>query len=114
MRGDKQRSVFETAKMLKEYFLLQNAFHPVDAYCPIAKTYKMLRTFLKFYDKTKIAIDSGVSLTNILSLPIREKLSRLKTTPVEEFDHVYLEVDKEMNEQFENLKSESSEGGDQI
>ena len=74
----------------------------------------MLRTFLKFYDKTKIAIDSGVSLTNILSLPIREKLSRLKTTPVEEFDHVYLEVDKEMNEQFENLKSESSEGGDQI
>jgi len=112
--GDKQRSVFETAKMLKEYFLLQNAFHPVDAYCPIAKTYKMLRTFLKFYDKTKIAIDSGVSLTNILSLPIREKLSRLKTTPVEEFDHVYLEVDKEMNEQFENLESESSEGGDQI
>ena len=112
--GDKQRSVFETAKMLKEYFLLQNAFHPVDAYCPIAKTYKMLRTFLKFYDKTKIAIDSGVSLTNILSLPIREKLSRLKTTPVEEFDQVYLEVDKEMNEQFENLESESSEGEDQI
>ncbi|MCW3997216.1 MAG: V-type ATP synthase subunit A [Candidatus Bathyarchaeota archaeon] len=112
--GDKQRSVFETAKMLKEYFLLQNAFHPVDAYCPIAKTYKMLRTFLKFYDKTKIAIDSGVPLVNILSLPIREKLSRLKTTPTEEFDSVYLEIDKEMNEQFENLESESSGGEDQI
>jgi V/A-type H+-transporting ATPase subunit A len=112
--GDKQRSVFETAKMLKEYFLLQNAFHPVDAYCPIAKTYKMLRTFLKFYDKTKTAIDSGIPLTNILSLPIREKLSRLKTTPVAEFDKVYFEIDKEMNEQFENLKPESEEEEDQI
>jgi V/A-type H+-transporting ATPase subunit A len=112
--GDKQRSVFETAKMLKEYFLLQNAFHPVDAFCPIAKTYKMLRTFLKFYDKTKIAIDSGVPLANILSLPIREKLSRLKTTPTEEFDSVYLEIDKEMSEQFENLESESTGGEDQI
>ncbi len=112
--GDKQRSVFETAKMLKEYFLLQNAFHPVDAYCPIAKTYKMLRTFLKFYDKTKIAIDSEIPLTNILSLPIRKKLSRLKTTPIEDFDKVYSEIDKEMNEQFENLKPKSNEGDDQI
>jgi V/A-type H+-transporting ATPase subunit A len=112
--GDKQRSVFETAKMLKEYFLLQNAFHPVDAYCPIEKTYKMLRIFLKFYDKTKIAIDSGITLANILSLPIREKLSRLKTTPSEEFDTVYIEVDKEMNEQFENLKPESRGEEDQI
>jgi len=112
--GDKQRSVFETAKMLKEYFLLQNAFHPIDAYCPIAKTYKMLRTFLKFYDKTKIAIDSEIPLTNILSLPIRKKLSRLKTTPIEDFDKVYSEIDKEMNEQFENLKPKSNEGDDQI
>ena len=105
--GDKQRSVFETAKMLKEYFLLQNAFHPVDAYCPISKTYKMLRTFLKFYDKTKVAIDSGVSLTDILSLSVREKLSRLKTTALEEFDQVNLEINKEMDEQFEAIAAEA-------
>jgi V/A-type H+-transporting ATPase subunit A len=107
--GDKQRSVFETAKMLKEYFLLQNAFHPVDAYCPISKTYKMLRTFLKFYDKTKVAIDSGVSLTNILSLSVRDKLSRLKTTSFEEFDQVNLEINKEMDEQFEKITAETKE-----
>jgi V/A-type H+-transporting ATPase subunit A len=107
--GDKQRSIFETAKMLKEYFLLQNAFHPVDAYCPIEKTYKMLRTFLKFYEKTKAAIDSGVSLTNILSLPAREKLSRLKTTSLEEFDKVNLGVNNEMDEQFEKLITEAKE-----
>jgi V/A-type H+-transporting ATPase subunit A len=95
--------------MLKEYFLLQNAFHPVDAYCPIEKTYKMLRTFLKFYEKTKAAIDSGVSLTNILSLPAREKLSRLKTTSLEEFDKVNLGVNNEMDEQFEKLITEAKE-----
>jgi V/A-type H+-transporting ATPase subunit A len=108
--GDKQRSVFETAKMLKEYFLLQNAFHPVDAYCPIGKTYKMLRTFLKFYDKTKMAIDSGVSLANILSLSVREKLSRLKTTSFEEFDRVNFEANGEMDKQFEKIVAEASGG----
>jgi len=106
--GDKQRCVFEAAKMLKEYFLLQNAFHPVDSYCPIDKTYKMLRTLLKFYEKTKTAIDAGVPLTKILSLSVREELSRLKTTSLKEFDEANLEVNREMDEQFEKLVSEAS------
>lgn len=108
--GDKQRSVFETAKMLKEYFLLQNAFHPIDAYCPIEKTYKMLRTLLSFYDKTKTAIEIGVPLASILSMSVREKLSRLKTTSIEQFDRVNLEINREMNEQFEKLAVEASGG----
>jgi len=108
--GDKQRGVFEAAKMLKEYFLLQNAFHPVDSYCPIDKTYKMLRTLLKFYEKTKTAIDSGIPLTKILSLPVREELSRLKTISLKEFDEANLKVNREMDEQFEKLVSETSGG----
>jgi V/A-type H+-transporting ATPase subunit A len=106
--GDKQRCIFEAAKMLKEYFLLQNAFHPVDSYCPIDKTYRMLRTLLKFYEKTRTAIDAGVPLTKILSLSVREELSRLKTVSLKEFDEVNLEANREMDEQFEKLVSEAS------
>jgi len=106
--GDKQRCVFEAAKMLKEYFLLQNAFHPVDSYCPIGKTYKMLGTLLKFYEKAKTAIDSGIPLTKILSLSVREELSRLKTISSKEFDEVNSEVNRHMDEQFEKLVSEAT------
>ena len=63
----------------------------------------------KVYDKTKTSIDSGIQLAKILELPIRETLSRLKTTPVEEFDKVYLDVNKKMDEQFETLKIEEKE-----
>lgn len=108
--GDKQRCVFEVAKMLKEYFLLQNAFHPVDAYCSIDKTYKMLRTLLRFYEKTKISIASGVPLVKILSLPVRKELSRLKILPSKEFDEVNVKLNKEMDEQFEKLNSGASLG----
>ena len=108
--GDKQRCVFEVAKMLKEYFLLQNAFHPVDMYCPIDKTYKMLRTLLKFYEKTKMAIDLGVPLIKILSLSVREELSRLKIISQKEFDETNIRINKEMDEQFEKLVLEVSGG----
>ena len=107
--GDKQRCVFEVAKMLKEYFLLQNAFHPVDVYCPIDKTYKMLRTLLKFYEKTKAAIDLAVPLTTMLSLPVREELSRLKNIPTKEFDEANTRINKELDEQFEKLVAKGSE-----
>jgi V/A-type H+-transporting ATPase subunit A len=107
--GDKQRCVFEAAKMLKEYFLLQSAFHPVDTYCPIDKTYKMLRTLLKFYEKTKKALDLGVPLAKILSLPFREELSRMKIIPTKEFDATNTRINEKIDEQFEKLILEVKE-----
>ncbi|MFW9832052.1 MAG: V-type ATP synthase subunit A [Candidatus Thorarchaeota archaeon] len=110
--GDKQRCVFEAAKMLKEYFLLQNAFHPVDAYCPIEKTYKMLGTLLRFYEKMRSAIESGIPLLKILSLPVREDLGRLKIIPVDKFDASNKQINQEIDEQFNHLTSEIEDGGE--
>lgn len=107
--GDKQRCIFEVAKMIKEYFLLQNAFHPVDTYCPIGKTYKMLRTLLRYYEKTKESIEVGIPLTQVLSLTVREELGRMKTIPTNEFDDAYVKINKAMDEQFSNLAKENKE-----
>ena len=105
--GDKQRGVFEVAKMLKEYFLMQSAYHPVDMYCPIQKTYQMLRTLLKFNEKTRAAIESGVPLQNILALPVKVGISRLKIVPMDEFDAVNAKLSSDMDEQFEILIQEA-------
>jgi len=104
--GDKQRGVFELAKMLKEYFLLQSAYHPVDVYCPIQKTYKMLRTLLKFNEKITTAIDLGVPLQRILALPVKVGISRMKNIPTNEFDIVNAKLSDDMDDQFEALIQE--------
>ncbi|UCE28514.1 MAG: V-type ATP synthase subunit A [Candidatus Bathyarchaeota archaeon] len=108
--GDKQRCVFEVAKMLKEYFLLQNAFHPVDMYCPIKKTYQMLRLILEFYERTKQAVARGVPLTQVLSLGVKGELARMKIVRPEEFDETNLAITKKMSEQFGQLAEETPEG----
>ncbi len=110
--GDKQRSIFELAKMMKEYFLLQSAYHPVDIYCPIQKTYDMLRTLLKFNEKTKAAIELGVSLEKILALPVKVGLSRLKIVPMDEFNEVNSKLSVDMDKQFEILIQEAKEESD--
>jgi len=101
--GDKQRCVFEAAKMCKEYFLLQSALHPIDMNCPISKTYRMLRLILKFHEKAKQAVGEGVSLVRVLSLDVKEDLARMKIIRPEEFDEASARIERKLNEQFDQL-----------
>ncbi len=101
--GDHQRSVFEVTKMLKEYFLLQNAYHPIDVYCPIQKTIKILRTVLKFHKITKRAIELEVPLQSILTLPVTKGIRDLKNIPTPQFDTIYQQLLVEIDEEFDKL-----------
>jgi V/A-type H+-transporting ATPase subunit A len=101
--GDKQRAVFEGVKMLKEYFLLQSAFHPIDMYCPISKTYRMLCLILKFYEKMCEAVSSGVALLNVLSLSVREDIARMKIIGHEDFEKMSIKISDKMDKEFDQL-----------
>lgn len=68
----------EVAKMIREDFLQQNAFHEVDTYCPLTKQTKMLDTILSFYTESQKALDAGIYLRELLALPVREQISRMK------------------------------------
>jgi V/A-type H+-transporting ATPase subunit A len=101
--GDKQRAIFEAVKMLKEYFLLQSAFHPVDLYCPMKKTYKMLELILKFYEKAQQAVNSGVHLSSVLSLGVKEELARMKIIKAEDFEKISMRIDEKMGREIDQL-----------
>lgn len=104
--GDKQRVVFEAVKMLKEYFLLQSAFHPIDLYCPMKKTHRMLELILKFYEKGQQAVNSGVPLTSVLALSVREDLARMKIISTEEFENISSNIEEKMDKEFDQLSKE--------
>jgi V/A-type H+/Na+-transporting ATPase subunit A len=81
---ESEKVILEVARMLREDFLQQFAFDEVDAYCPPKKAYMMLKAILAFYDAAVQALQRGVSLRQILDLPLKDKISELKTTPHEE------------------------------
>jgi V/A-type H+-transporting ATPase subunit A len=75
-----EKIILEVARMLREDFLQQFAFDAVDAYCPPKKAYWLLRSILAFYDAATQAMSRGVSLRQIMQLPMREEIATLKTT----------------------------------
>jgi V/A-type H+-transporting ATPase subunit A len=81
---ESEKIILEVARMLREDFLQQFAFDEVDAYCPPLKAYWILKVILSFSDAAIAALNRGVSLRQVLELPIRDAIAGIKTTPHEE------------------------------
>ncbi|MDF1542683.1 MAG: V-type ATP synthase subunit A [Anaerosomatales bacterium] len=81
---ESEKIILEVARMLREDFLQQFAFHEIDAYCPPRKQYLILKAILSFHEAAASALNRGVSLRQILEMPFRDEISTLKTTPHEE------------------------------
>ena len=79
-----EKIILEVARMLREDFLQQFAFDAVDAYCPPRKGYWILKTILAFNDAATQAMSRGVSLRQVMQLPVRDEISTLKTTSHDE------------------------------
>ncbi len=77
---ESEKLILEVARMLREDFLQQFAFDEVDAYCPLEKQYWLLKTILSFHSAAVTALNRGVSLHQILDMPIRDEIAMLKTT----------------------------------
>ena len=101
--SEAQRVTLEVARMLKEDFLMQNASHPVDSYCPVDKTFHMIKIIMSFYHRTVKAVEAGISLQRILELPVKEEISRMKIKPPEDFDTYADELLRRIDEEFNQL-----------
>jgi len=86
------------ARMIREDFLQQSAYHEVDTYCVPAKAGLMLKTIIKFYELAQEMLNSGVSIESIRSSPIVYKISRMKDVPNEAFEQRTKELWSEMEQ----------------
>jgi V/A-type H+-transporting ATPase subunit A len=78
---DDERLVLETARLIREGFLQQTAYHPVDACCPIARQALHLRAILAFHGAALAAIGKGVPLSKLIALPSMPSLARARFEP---------------------------------
>lgn len=81
--ADAERAVLVVARMLREDFLHQSSYHQVDRYCPLEKTYWMLKIVTSFYRQAQAAVADGVALERVASLPVVAEIARMKEVEIE-------------------------------
>lgn len=95
----KDRMTLETAKMIREDYLHQNAFHEVDTYTSLDKQYRMLKLIKKFHDLGVEAVDNYAELDDILALPSKERIGRAKyieESAINTLDEISVQLEREM------------------
>jgi V/A-type H+-transporting ATPase subunit A len=71
-----QQLTLEVARMIREFFLQQNAFHDVDTFSNLELQYKMASAILSFQDNAKKAIEGGAMLEDVVNVVGRTDLMR--------------------------------------
>ncbi len=94
---DNERLILECSKMIREDYLQQNAFSDIDAYCSLGKQHGMMSGLMLFYDASSKALEREVPIEDILNLPLRENLSRLKEVPEDEFEGKYVKFKEQLS-----------------
>ncbi|SMD30618.1 V-type ATP synthase subunit A [Picrophilus oshimae] len=100
---EKEKNVLDIAKMIREDFLQQNAFDDIDTYCSIKKQYMMLKIIKTVYEMQMNALNHGMKISQITSIPARSKISRMKEVSEQDFPAFYKNIIKEINDEYNSM-----------
>ena len=100
---EEQQLTLEISRGIREVFLQQNAFHPVDAFAPLKKQFDILVALARWEKLAKNALNNGVPLAEILKVNIRGDLAKAKFE--KDWDQEYKNVLSSLEQQFSKLKA---------
>jgi len=94
---DEQKLTLEIARMIREIFLQQNAYHPVDTYSPMNRQYAYLKLINMFASNSAKAVENEVSVEAIANMDLRNRLakSKFEETIEDELKAIAETMDKE-------------------
>ena len=97
------RLTMETAKMIREDFLQQNAFVDEDAYSSYAKQYRLLDIILHYDELCREALSKGADMNALFVISAREKIGRAKMADAVSFAADYDEIEALMNKEIDEV-----------
>lgn len=63
--SDSDKITLDVAALIKEDFLQQNGYSTYDAFCPIWKTFDMMKAFISYYDEAQKAVANGAQWSKL-------------------------------------------------
>ena len=103
------RLTLETAKMIREDFLQQNAFVDEDAYSSYAKQFRLLDMVLQYDVICRAALPQGADVNALFNIPARERIGRAKMVPPDEVDTTYDDIIEEMKREVAEIAERGEE-----
>ncbi|MBQ6540086.1 MAG: V-type ATP synthase subunit A [Oscillospiraceae bacterium] len=99
----------ETARMVREDFLQQNAFTDIDGYSSYDRQAQLLAMVLEYDKLCRAAIAKGADVTKLFAIPVRETIGRAKSVPADQYKDAYAQMRADMAQQIEEIAAQGGE-----
>ncbi len=93
------RLTMETAKMIREDFLQQNAFVEIDNYSTYGRQAMLLELILKYDELCRKAVAGGADLDKLIRIEVRDRIGRAKSVAADAYETEYAKMADDMAEQ---------------
>ncbi len=100
---DSQKIVLETCTLLKNAFLQQSAFDPVDMYSVANKQVKMLRIIVTFYRKGLENIRKGATMVRLKRIKVYREILRMKSQVPNDRTELLDEVQRKLDHALDQM-----------
>ncbi|HJK03934.1 MAG TPA: V-type ATP synthase subunit A [Methanocorpusculum sp.] len=98
-----EQITIEVARMIRELFLQQNGFDPVDTYCSLDKQLDMFKMIKTYADLAYAAQAAGIPPVQILAVKAKNEMPQIKFT--KEYKPVLDKIYSEMDAEFKALRA---------
>ena len=100
-----QQVTLETARLVREIYLQQNAYDKVDAYSSLQKDYKLWKAILRYGQLAQQALGAGATVKEMSGLAVVTDLARSRFEA--NFDAVYDAAMKKLESTFNDIMAKS-------
>lgn len=97
------RLTLETAKMIREDFLQQNAFVDIDSYSSYDRQALLMHIILEYDKLCREAMNRGAELDGLIEIPVREQIGRAKLVSEDRYKEEYKRIYEDMKSQIESI-----------
>ncbi|NQT30230.1 MAG: V-type ATP synthase subunit A [Candidatus Saganbacteria bacterium] len=102
--SQREQLVLFVTKSIREDFLYQSAFDPVDQYTSLKKQHLLLKVILTLYGEGLCAIESGVEIEKIKNISAMAKVARARFIPEDQAPKELADLEGLIKGEIESLK----------
>ncbi|HMK15544.1 MAG TPA: V-type ATP synthase subunit A, partial [Methanomicrobiales archaeon] len=100
---EEQQITIEVARMVREVFLQQNAYDPVDTYCDMGKQFDMMTAIRKYSEYAYAAQAAGVLLPQIIAVKSKGELPQIKF--IKDYKPALQKIMADMEAEFQAMRA---------
>ncbi|MFC1571507.1 V-type ATP synthase subunit A [Candidatus Margulisiibacteriota bacterium] len=100
----REQLILFVSKSIREDFLYQSAFDPVDQYTTYKKQYYLLRVIVGLYKESLSALEAGVELEKIQQLKVIPLIARARLIPEDKAQAELETIESQLKEEIKTLK----------